>query len=135
MLTGDIHSSWAFDLPLDPTDEVAYDPATGMGSLAVELVVTAISSPGLPPALARAAASFVRNNRSLMWAELSRRGFAILDLTEARAQADWFHVGDVEDESDTTEDHASSWATASGASHLTEAMAPAAPRPDAPPLA
>lgn len=135
VLTGDIHSAWAFDLPLDPTDEAAYDPMTGAGSFAVEVVVPAVSSPGLPPALARAADRFVRNNRSLMWAELSRRGYVILDLAEARAQADWFHVGDVEDEADETEDAAASWVTMAGASHLTEAMAPAAPRPDAPPLA
>jgi len=135
VLTGDIHSSWAFDLPFDPEDEVAYDPATGEGSYGVELVCPAVSSPGLPEALARAAASFVRNNRSLMFAELSRRGYVVLDLTEARAQADWFFVGDVEDEGDETEEHAGSFATATGASHLTEAMAPAAPRPDAPALA
>ncbi|MCB9593556.1 MAG: alkaline phosphatase D family protein [Sandaracinaceae bacterium] len=134
VLTGDIHSSWAFDLPLDPAD-VAYDPTTGAGSLAVEVVVPAVSSPGFPPALARAAAGFIRDNRSLHWAELTRRGYVVLDLTEARAQADWFFVGEVEEEDDGAEDHGASWATASGASHLAEALSPAAPRPDAPPLA
>ncbi|MBX3275311.1 MAG: alkaline phosphatase D family protein [Sandaracinaceae bacterium] len=135
VLTGDIHSSWAFDLPLDPTDEAAYDPASGRGSLAVELVTPAITSPGFPPVIARAGASFVRNNRSLFFAELTRRGFVILDLTEARAQADWFFVGDVALEDDDAEEHAASWATAAGASHLVEALAPVPPRPDAPPLA
>jgi len=134
VLTGDIHSSWAFDLPLDPTDP-AYDPVTGAGSMAVEVVVPAVSSPGFPPVVARAANGLVRDNPSLAWAELTRRGYVVLDLTEDRAQADWFYVGDIEAEDDDVEEHGASWATASGASHLTEALEPAAQRPDAPSLA
>ena len=43
VLTGDIHSSWAYDLPRRPFD--GYDKATGKGSLGVEFAGTSISSP------------------------------------------------------------------------------------------
>jgi hypothetical protein len=45
ILTGDIHSSWAFDVPRSPLR--GYSGTTGEGSLAVELVTPAISSPPL----------------------------------------------------------------------------------------
>ena len=55
VLTGDIHSSWALDLPRSPLS--GYDHATGNGSLAVEIITPAVtvvsrSSPG--PACANA---------------------------------------------------------------------------------
>ena len=43
ILTGDAHSSWGFDVPRNPWN--GYHAATGEGSLAVELVTPAISSP------------------------------------------------------------------------------------------
>ena len=43
VLTGDIHSSWAYDLPRRPYD--GYDKRTGKGSLGVEFAGTSISSP------------------------------------------------------------------------------------------
>ena len=44
VLTGDVHSSWAFDLTTDPSDPAAYDPVTGAGSVGVELVTTSVTS-------------------------------------------------------------------------------------------
>ena len=41
--TGDIHSSWAYDLPRRPFD--GYDKTSGKGSLGVEFAGTSISSP------------------------------------------------------------------------------------------
>ncbi|MFP5379981.1 MAG: alkaline phosphatase D family protein, partial [Vicinamibacteria bacterium] len=43
VLTGDVHSVWAWDLPRRPFD--AYDPATGRGSVGVELACTSVTSP------------------------------------------------------------------------------------------
>jgi alkaline phosphatase D len=43
VLSGDAHSSWGFDVARNPWS--GYRPATGEGSLAVELVTPAISSP------------------------------------------------------------------------------------------
>ena len=44
ILSGDLHSSWAFDVPRNPW--AGYDRSGG-GSIAVELVAPAISSPPL----------------------------------------------------------------------------------------
>ena len=43
VLTGDVHSSWAYDVAPNPWD--GYDAATGRGTLAVEFVTPAVSSP------------------------------------------------------------------------------------------
>ncbi len=94
VLTGDIHSSWAMDLTRDPTDLVAYDPATGKGSLAVELVTPAISSPGLPEILAEPLAKELMANRHLKWAEVSRRGYVRLEIDRAKVRATFFHLDD-----------------------------------------
>ena len=48
VLTGDIHSSWAMDVPRNPFR--GYTARTGAGSLAVELVTPAVSSPPSSPA-------------------------------------------------------------------------------------
>jgi len=132
VLTGDIHSSWAFDLPLDVS---AYDPDTGDGSFGVELVAPAISSPGFPDIGAdRVAMSLMDQNPHLTWAQITRRGYVVLDLDDARMQAEWYFTGDVEDETDTSEMFGKGVSTASGASHLVDAPVPADP-PAAPPLA
>ena len=47
ILTGDIHSSWALEVPRDPWTAATYDPKTASGSRAVEIVAPAVSSPTL----------------------------------------------------------------------------------------
>ncbi|GFH26789.1 uncharacterized protein HaLaN_24998 [Haematococcus lacustris] len=50
VLTGDVHSSFAMDVPreqfkaYEPETGVGYDPATGRGSLALEIVCNSITS-------------------------------------------------------------------------------------------
>ncbi|HVZ36694.1 MAG TPA: alkaline phosphatase D family protein, partial [Polyangiaceae bacterium] len=46
VLTGDAHSSWAFDVAENPFDPASYVAETGQGSLAVEFVAPAITSSG-----------------------------------------------------------------------------------------
>ncbi len=95
ILTGDIHSSWALDVPRDPFR--GYKSATGEGSLAVELVAPAISSPPL----------FSRGSRNtyamlgvalphLKYLEGEKRGYVLMDISRDRLQADWYHVPTVE---------------------------------------
>jgi len=91
VLTGDIHSSWGMDLTRDPTNAAAYDPATGQGALAVELVTPGISSPGLPEGLSAGVLNLVAENRHLKFADVYRRGFIVLDVDRARVQASYFH--------------------------------------------
>jgi alkaline phosphatase D len=133
VLTGDIHSSWAWDVPLDPE---SYDGETGAGAQAVEIVTPGISSPGFPDIGAdRLAESLVAQNPHLQWAQVTRRGYVVLDFDAARMQADWFHTGDVTVEDDPTHEPAASFATASGESHLVAQDEPVADDPAAPELA
>jgi alkaline phosphatase D len=95
VLTGDIHTSWAQELTYDPSSP-DYDPATGAGSVAVEFVTPAVSSPGFPTGLAALADSLVQESPHLKYADLVQRGYMVLDLNKERAECSWYHVDTVE---------------------------------------
>ena len=97
VLTGDLHSSWAIEVPRDPRDRSSYDPATGRGSLAVEFVTPGISSPGpvLPSGADRAVRNVLEENPNVRWVEFTGRGYALLDIDRERVQSDWYHVDTV----------------------------------------
>jgi alkaline phosphatase D len=133
ILTGDIHSSWAMDVPRIPWE--GYTSRTGEGSVAVELTTPAISS---PPIFAdgqgreRAAALKVMLPH-LKFMDGEHRGYFILDITPQRMQADYMFVPTVSERS-TTETLASALVCERGSSHLVE-TSKAAPTQDAPSLA
>ncbi|MBK6515094.1 MAG: alkaline phosphatase D family protein [Polyangiaceae bacterium] len=95
VLTGDIHTSWASDLT---PDGVAYDPATGDGSVAVELVVPAISSPGLGELFAEVGSEIELDHPRFKLVDLVKRGYVVLDLTPQRAEASYVFFDQVEAE-------------------------------------
>jgi alkaline phosphatase D len=85
VLTGDIHTSWANDLP-----HTGYNSSTGAGSAGVEYVITSVtssSSPiGFPAAIISAA------NPHIKWSDLSKKGYLVLDINQQRVQGDyWFN--------------------------------------------
>lgn len=98
-LTGDIHSSWAADLPL----EAAHYPAGP--TVGAEFVVPSVTSAGpgevlkAPPRTAMVAVEETLRgvNRHLRYAELDSHGYGVLDVTEARTRMDWFYLHDVTD--------------------------------------
>jgi alkaline phosphatase D len=100
VLTGDIHSSWALDVPRNPWTQ-SYNGKTGAGSLAVELVTPAISSPPLfASASQRDAAKMLQPfARHLKYLDGEHRGYILLDLSSDRLQADWYHVPSVDSRS------------------------------------
>ena len=129
VLTGDIHSSWALDVPRDPWD--GYDPVTGRGSLAVEFVTPAVSSPSQFTARpdeadatreARLAAS-----PHIKFTDQVHRGYFILDITPARAQADWYFVETISERSGA-ERFVTGYSTRSGNNALTRADGPVTSR-------
>lgn len=122
VLTGDIHTSWANDLPMD-----GYDDDTGANSAGVELVVTSVTSPGFP--LPGGENIILPFNPHIKWANLNNRGYYILDVNQQRVQADWYFVGSVTDES-TSDNYESSWYSNDGSRHLQEGNGPATPNPD-----
>jgi alkaline phosphatase D len=137
VLTGDIHTSWAMDLPRDPFDPRAYDPRTGEGSLAVELITPGVTSPGHPPEVEAEIPGLIRQNPHMRYGNASQRGYILLDVTPARLQAEWFHLahGSVEQRERRRATFSTGWLTLSGRSHLTLAGNPSLPREGSPPAA
>jgi len=91
VVSGDIHSSWAFEGPTDP-DVDGDDPPP----VALEVVVPATTSVPMarthPPGLWRVVDRSARRLPHVRWAELTERGYAIVDLTAERAVAEWWFV-------------------------------------------
>jgi alkaline phosphatase D len=131
ILTGDVHSSWAMDVPRSPWGD--YRAASGEGSLAVEFSTPAISS---PPVFAdgqgreRAAALKVMLPH-LKFMDGENRGYVLLDVTETRVQTDYYFVATV-DERSRQERHAASLVTERGSAHAVLADTPAATQEAAP---
>ena len=103
ILTGDAHTSWGFDIPRQPWN--GYQTATGAGSLAIELVTPAISSPPPPtfmgPNGADAAAAVRVALPHLKYLDGVHRGFIVVDITPSLMKADWIFSPDVRVRSDT----------------------------------
>lgn len=83
VLTGDVHSSWANEVPIDPAD---YDLDTGRGSVCVEAVCPGITSSGV----GGLEEFLIRINPHIRWGNSGRRGFLVLTVEALRARADWF---------------------------------------------
>lgn len=133
VLTGDIHSSWAADLPLDPYDPSTYDPVTRSGSHGVEFVVPSVTSSSFYQTLgyeyrtgsiAIEQASMLANPH-IRYVEGDTHGYCILDITPERVQNQWWHAHHVEDPEATQDDVATAWETRAGDRHLTGPVEPA----------
>jgi alkaline phosphatase D len=131
MLTGDIHSSWAAELVLDPSDPGGYDPATGRGALAVELITPGITSPGLPPTFNGFIETARPHNPHMRWFDLVQQGYLVLDVTAERTQASWYLFPDIKRPSAAPEAFGAAWSVKSGSARL-EQDAAAAPAPEGP---
>ncbi len=116
VLTGDIHTSWAMDLPMNN-----YNENTGDNSAGVEFVVTSVTSPSFPFSVGEGLVTTL--NPHIKWLNLVERGYFILNLTDTRCQADWFFIDNVSDET-ANESHASSWYTDDGTRHVNSTSAP-----------
>jgi alkaline phosphatase D len=129
ILTGDAHSSWAFDIAEGPFDAATYDAATGRGSLAVEFVAPSVSSPY----------TFDGNegyaeHPHLKFVELLRHGYVLVDVTRERVQAQWYLSSSVLTPR-ADEVLAAVYETRAGENHLVSADATAEPRAGVAPLA
>lgn len=106
-LTGDIHTSWANDIPYT---KAGYNAQTGAGSVAVEFVCTSVTSGSEIPITA---AVIQASNPHMKYIDLSKRGYVLLDITEQRTQGDWRHVSDIKQKNFTTSVSAS-WSVNKG---------------------
>jgi alkaline phosphatase D len=126
-LTGDIHSGWACDLPYDASTYPLGDSA------GVEFVCTSVTSNNLndltdsPPRTSSLAveAAIQANNRHVKYLNFDDHGYSVFDLTPARAQMDYYVIGDRADQAAGVS-WAASWATASGTNKATPVDRPVA---------
>lgn len=118
-VTGDIHSGWACELPYDASTYPVGDSA------GVEFVCSSVTSAnlkditGTPPRTTSIAVEqlILANNRHVKYLDFDSHGFSVLDLTPARAQMDWYVIGD-RAEKDTPITHAVSYATRTGTGRI-----------------
>ncbi|MER6029048.1 alkaline phosphatase D family protein [Streptomyces sp. NPDC001851] len=95
-LTGDIHMSWANDVPVD-AGTYPLSP-----SAATEFVITSVTSDNLddivkvPEGTVSAVAAPVIEaaNRHVHWVDTDRHGYGVLDITADRAQMDYYVLSD-----------------------------------------
>lgn len=130
ILTGDIHTSWANDVP---HPDSTYVGSTGHGSACVEFVCTSVTSGSfitftIPAALFPAVIPHVK------YAELSKRGYLLFDVTQQKVQGDWIYMSTITSRNYTATD-AANWCDLDGANHLTQCSAALTPRGTNPTLA
>ena len=120
ILGGDLHSSWALDVPRNPVS--GYRAATGEGSLGVEILAPAISSPALfaAPGLRERVPLLRALLQNLKYLEGESRGYVIVDITPERLQAEWFFVPTV-DQRSTDETRAAAFICERGSARFVSA--------------
>jgi alkaline phosphatase D len=125
-LTGDYHSSWAFEVPPPDGPEGAYDPATGAGARAVEFVVPAVSARALGRSIESPEdfASAMSRIPHLKYLNLDDPGYMILDVTAERVRAQWMYTKGTDVRS-SDERCGAAFETASGTNRLQSADDPA----------
>ena len=124
-LTGDIHSGWACDLPYDAATYPLGDSA------GVEFVCTSVTSnnlddiTGTPPRTSSLVveAAIQTNNRHVRYLNFDDHGFSVFDLTPARAQMDYYAIGDRADRT-AGATRIASWATRSGTNKVEPVVQP-----------
>ncbi len=90
VLTGDIHTSWANDLPT-----ATYNSSNGAGSAGVEFVGPSVTAPP-EHFITGTATAIMAVNGHIKYAELYHHGYMILDIRRTRTQCDWYYVNTVD---------------------------------------
>ena len=116
VLSGDIHSSWAADLPVGAE---FVTPSVTTDSFAQTVF------PPVPGISAMARRVFLSQNRHLRLADLDHHGYVTVELSPDRMQADWWHLDTIA-RRPSGERWAGGWTLAHGELGLRRAKAPAA---------
>lgn len=131
ILTGDIHSSWAAEIPADPGTYLG-----GVGeSVAVEFVTPAVTSDSFRQAIAGIAGPLAPAGEALAealplvvytagpwykYVDPNSHGFGVFEVTAEAAQYDWHHISDRTDPNATVVGTVS-WRSPVGTNRLEEA--------------
>jgi alkaline phosphatase D len=122
VLTGDIHSAWANDLPLS-----GYNPNNGAGSIGVEFVVNSVTSQNFPFPVPQ---SIIRNfNNHVKFAELTNHGYMLVDINKNRTQCDWYTLSSITSQTYNA-NYTASWYVNNNERHLRAATAAAGFNPN-----
>jgi alkaline phosphatase D len=121
-LTGDIHTSWANEVPL----KAATYPLSP--SVATEFVVPSVTSNNIdemldvpPRTVSLAAEAGIANtNRHIRWTNLDSHGYCVLEVRREQVRMDWFYLADRR-KADTSARKAVSFTCASGSQKLKRA--------------
>jgi len=92
ILTGDIHTSWAIDVP---NPNLGSYGANGQGVGTVEFVTPSVSSPSVSFGGGIGAGAVMLANSHIKWVDLINRGYLILDVSPEKTQSDWYFVNDI----------------------------------------
>ena len=111
VLSGDIHSSWASDLP--GTDST-YVSATGAGSVATEFIGSSITSTASVPSTTSA---IMAADPWFKYINFTLRGYLLFDINKTRVQGDYIHIDGDATRTYTTSDDAQ-WVNLDGERHL-----------------
>jgi alkaline phosphatase D len=123
VFTGDLHSSWAYDLAREPFEGAQYNAQTGRGAIGTEIVAPAVTSPS---AITAERAIALRKARPhLKFLESESRGYVVIDITHERLQADWWLVPTILQRS-PDETCAKSLVSEAAQPHFVEASSPVA---------
>jgi alkaline phosphatase D len=97
IITGDIHTSWAFDLVQNPRNKDFYNAKTGKGVIGAEFVTPSVTSANLSSKLPRGLANMVAallkkkaTNPHLRFLNVVDHGYLLLDLNSEQTKATWF---------------------------------------------
>ena len=102
ILSGDVHSAWAFE---GPTDE--------RGAVAVELTCPAVTSKPMGemvPVLGKGLEAYMASKDDVAWADLYARGHLVVDVTPTKVTGTWY-FSDSEDPAAEAR-RGASWSTA-----------------------
>jgi len=127
-LTGDIHSSWACDVPYD-AGTYPFTP-----SVATELVCTSVTSDNIDDLLhvaPRTVSPVVESgvmalNWHVRWVEYDSHGASVLEVTPAAVQMDWYFLADRADPNSTIR-HARSYRVRAGTQRVSRVYTPLVP--------
>lgn len=131
VLTGDIHSSWANDIP---NPNICPYGNNGQGSGTVEFITTSVTSPSTNDLFGGIGSSTIQSaNPHVKWVNLSERGYYILDVNKNRCQADWYFINTI-NEQNYNESWAASWYVNDQENFLRQALVPSVRLIPNPPL-
>ena len=109
--SGDFHCAFAINLSDNPYNFLNYNPLNGNGSLAVEFIPPSASSDnfdegndfGLGAGNSALAENLIKtSNTHVQYVDLTHHGFSILDLSNDRAQNEFWYVNTLWDPNDNS---------------------------------